>query len=938
MDSKKPLYKSTPFWIVVLLLLYSALGFFAIPYFAKNTSKKLILEKFNSTLTFDKFSFNPFTFATTATTVKLTDNDSTLWFSADKIEVDLNLWSSVLHNVSIEELIITNPYYKVVTENKNNTISVKYPKIIQTKEIQEYEEEFILDVNSIVITKGTIQYNDQSGEKQFDINLKELDFNHQLFTTKDSNSHFDLSVKTENNDETLLSGNFNFAQLTLDAKWQLKNWTTTTIFTFIGNESNQLFGFDNQSGLINAVGNISYQALKDKKSLISINEFNLTNFRNTHNSNQQFNLASTSIRTGTVDLLNQKIILEEVKTDGGLVDIDFDEKNTLVWPDLVSTNQVKKENNSTQKPWSFSIKKLSNTNSSLLINNTSKKDHLKNTINLQTVTINNINSEANQTMTVNADIVLDNTGKLNLQSEIIIEPLTIESLVKAEQIDLSQYSAWIPPHIKLSINKGQLSFQQQINYNNSLKSKGSLVVNNLVLFDNNKAPFLQLEQLNLEQLLLDSATKSIKLNKISLDKAQGLLMLSADKELNLSKLIDNQATNQESKNTGEDWKIEIEQIEFIDAKTTFIDKSIKPEYHTELSRLNGNVKGLSSSNLSKAKVKLSGVLDSYGKITVNGKINPLSDKAYTDLSIDINNLDLQNFNSYSSRYLGFPINRGKADFNLKYKLNQSILKGVNNLTFKQLKFGQKTTSKDAVNLPLKLAFTLLTDSKGIMKINMPVNGNIDDPEFSYGGLVFKAFFKLITGIVASPFKLLGKLIPGGTDLDLSGVQFLAGSAQLQTGEEEKFKAIQQILIQKPKLNLELTAITNTENDSLALRIKKLLQQTNLVTSPDFSDESQITTIKAFYQSQNNAKSWQQLTHESTNDRIAKANVVAEKAWNKLIEKQDITNELIQLSKQRALFVQSQLIEKYSVNQDKIFLKSNKNSQESPPQVKFGIAQ
>ncbi len=938
MDSKKPLYKSIPFWIVILLLLYSALGFFAIPYFAKNSSKEIILVNLNSTLTIDELSFNPFTFSSTAKAVKLTDNDSTLWFSADEIEVNINLWSSVLHNISIEELTITNPYYKVVTENKNNTISVKYPKITQTKEIKANEEKFILDVNSITITQGAIQYNDQSGEKQFDLNLKELNFNQQLFTTKDSDSRFDLSVKTENNDETLLSGNFNFVQLTLDAKWQLKNWTTSTVFTFIGNKDNQFLGFDNRSGLINATGDIAYQALKDKKSEITINELKLTDFQNIHKNNQQFNLAHSSIRAAKIDLIKQQITLEEVKTEGGLINLDFDKNNTLVWPDLLSSNQETKENNSSQKPWTFNLKEFTNSNSSLVINNNSKKPELKNSIDLQTVTINNINSEAYQTMTVNADIVLDKTGKLNLQSTITTEPLTIQSLVKAEQIDLSKYSAWIPPHIKLSINKGLLSFQQEINYSNSFNSKGSLKVKNLVLFDNNKSPFLQLEQLNLEQFLLDSATKSIKLNKILLDKAQGSLMLSEDKQLNLSELIDSQVINQESKNTGDDWKIEIEQIELIDAKTTFIDKSIKPEYHTELSKLNGHVKGLSSSNLSKAKVKLSGVLDSYGKISVNGEINPLSDKAYTDLSIDINNLDLQNFNSYSSRYLGFPINRGKADFNLKYKLNQSVLKGVNNLTFKQLKFGQKTTSKDAVSLPLKLAVTLLTDGKGIMKINMPVSGNIDDPEFSYGGLIFKAFFKLITGIVASPFKLLGKLIPGGADLDLSGVQFQVGTALLEPGEEEKLKAMQQILAKKSELNLELTAIIHKKNDGDALRINKTLQLAGLESVPDFNDNSQLPTIKQLYTKQDFTKNWQQLTEESTSQGEVKNSVLFEKAWNKLLKKQDVTNELIQLSKQRALFVQSQLIEKYSVNQDKIFLKNSENSQEFPPQVKFGIAQ
>jgi len=938
MDSKEPFYKSIPFWIVVLLLLYSALGFFAIPYFAKSKIERFALDKLNSSLYINSLSFNPFTFSSTATALKLTDKDATLWFSADEIDINLNLWNSIFNNISIEKFSIRNPYYKIVTQNQNNKVSIKYPKIKPPKKVQTSPEKFILDVNNISISKGSIHYNDESGKKQFNLNLKELNFNQQLFTTKDNDSHFELSVKTQNNDETYLSGLFNFAQLKLDAKWQLTNWATATIFTFIGNKNKQFFGFDNSSGQVNADGAIFYQSTGNEKSQVTINQFELADFQNRYEDNQSFAIAKTLLIDGKIDLINHTMTLAEVKTDGALLELTFDENNTLIWSELPTSNNNELKDSKTQKQWSFDVQKFSNTKSLLVINKMMDDSSFKNTIKLQTVEVNNISSNTSNPITVNADVVLDETGRLNLQSQILLENLNINSTVDAKQIDLSKFSAWVPANIKLSLNKGYLSFQQDINFNETLISTGDIQVRDLELLDHNKTVFLQLKQLNLEQFLLNSAQKSIKLNNIKLDEAQGMLVLSADKQLNLTELVDKSKSKTTQDNNAGDWKVEIKQIELIDAKTSFVDRSIKPQYHTELSKLNGHIKGLSSSNLAKAKVKLSGVIDSYGKITIDGEINPISDKAYTDLAIVINNLDLQNFNSYSSRYLGFPINRGKADFNLKYKLNQSILKGINNLTFKQLKFGNKTASKQALNLPLKLAVTLLTDGKGVMKINMPVSGNIDDPEFSYGSLVFKAFFKLVTSIVASPFKLLGKLVPGGADLDLSGVQFQAGSSKLKINEQEKLKAMQQILSKKPDLNLELTAITNTQNDSKALGLIKLLQQAKLKAIPDFADESSIVIIEKLYKNQELEKSWGLLRNESTANGIVKTNTLLEKAWKELLSSQNIESELAQLAKQRTLFIQNQLIEKYTIAEDKIFLKQAQKSQELPPQVKFGIAQ
>jgi hypothetical protein len=939
MDSKKPLYKSIPFWIVVLLLLYSALGFFAIPYFAKKHAKDFVINELNSTLTINQLTFNPFNFSSTATGIKLTDNDSTLWFSADKITINLNLWGSLFNNPSIDQLSVNNPFYKVITENINNEFSVKYPKLNPSDAKQTPQEEFILDVTKISVTKGAIEYNDQSGDKHFNLNLKELNFNHQLFTTKDTDSQFDLSFKTHNDDESHLSGLLNFAQLKLNANWELKNWTTATVFNFISDEDNLFYGLNNQSGLISGNGSVAYNhSDNNKQAKITIDQLNLSDFKTTHDTDQHLDINKIYLSKAVIDLTNETINLDKIETEGALVDLTFRKDNSIIWP-VIQKDNKRTSSVESQSSWSFKLKQLHNTNAIIIVKKSFNETILSNTIKLLTMTVDNISSDSSQTIELQADINLDESGKIKINSTIVSEPLVINSTIKAQAIDLSKFKAWIPSDLKLEINNGFLSIQQDLIITDDISSQGSIQVEEIELFDKNKMPFLAIKKLDLEQFKLDSNNKIIKLNNIKLDQAQGMVLISADKQLNLSEIIETSTTtNKEHKEKADDWKIEIDKIELLDAKTSFIDKSIKPQYQTELSKLNGHIKGLSSANLSKAKVQLSGVIDSYGKVTIKGKINPLAEKAYTDLSIDINNLNLQNFNSYSSRYLGFPINRGQADFRLKYKLNQSILKGINNLTFKQLKFGNKTASKEAVNLPLKLAVTLLTDGKGIMKINMPVSGNIDDPDFSYGGLVFKAFFKLITGIVASPFKLLGKLIPGGADLDLSGVQFQAGSALLQTGEEQKLKAMQQILSKKPNLNLELTAITHTNNDSDALRVSKLLQLSGLDSIPNFTDKSQLSIIKKLYEKQNFTKNWQQLTDESSSEGEVKISVLLEKAWNKLLAKQDVTTELIQLARQRALLVQSQLIERYSVKQDKIFLKNSENSQELPPQVKFGVAQ
>jgi hypothetical protein len=254
-----------------------------------------------------------------------------------------------------------------------------------------------------------------------------------------------------------------------------------------------------------------------------------------------------------------------------------------------------------------------------------------------------------------------------------------------------------------------------------------------------------------------------------------------------------------------------------------------------------------------------------------------------------------------------------------------------------LQFGSKTAREDALSLPLKLAVTLLTDGKGIMKINLPVSGNIDDPEFSYGGLVFKAFFKLITGIVASPFKLLGKLVPGGADLDLSGIQFKAGTLELNIDEESKLKAMAAIINKRPSILLELTGIANTIEDGKALRLLSLKNKVGISQELQFDAASTQKKIKAYYIDTFSEQKWLTLVNNATLEQQLNPLLLTENAWAELLETQDITAELDLLAKQRAQSIHGQLIENYSIPQDRIFLKPPEQSQQLFPQVKFGVA-
>jgi len=274
-----------------------------------------------------------------------------------------------------------------------------------------------------------------------------------------------------------------------------------------------------------------------------------------------------------------------------------------------------------------------------------------------------------------------------------------------------------------------------------------------------------------------------------------------------------------SKPTGEPTSpmlpMRIKTIQFIDGSANFADLSIEPSFASGILSLNGSVTGLSSAPGSRAKVKLTGKVDKYAPVDINGEVNLLSAALYTDLALNFRNMELTTFNPYSGKFAGYNITKGKLSTELKYHVEDRKLEAAHHIVLDNLQFGAKTDSKDAAPIPLKLAVAILKDRNGIIDLNLPVTGTLDDPKFRLGPVIWKAVIGLLTKIVTAPFAAIGALFGGGPEL--SYVDFPAGLATLAPPQVQKLDTLAKALIERPQLRLSLpqTVITSEDGDALA---------------------------------------------------------------------------------------------------------------------------
>ncbi len=262
--------------------------------------------------------------------------------------------------------------------------------------------------------------------------------------------------------------------------------------------------------------------------------------------------------------------------------------------------------------------------------------------------------------------------------------------------------------------------------------------------------------------------------------------------------------------------VSIDAIRVSDAKLEFADLSLTPQFGTNIHSLNGFVNGLSTGVAKIAQVEMGGKVDEYGSARIRGALQPFNATDFTDIKLVFTNLDMNRLTPYSGKFAGRYIDSGKLSVDLAYKIKQRQLAGENKFVINKLKLGEKVDSEDAADLPLDLAIAILEDSDGVIDLDLPIEGSLDDPKFSYGGIFWKAFKNILTKIVTAPFSALGSIFGDGAK-DFDGIGFEAGVAEIAPPALEQLAKVSEVLSKRQVLFIGIVPSYDAALDARAMQ-------------------------------------------------------------------------------------------------------------------------
>lgn len=872
------------FWLIVALLAYTLIGFFAVPWVARAQIEERLQAELSLPVELAELRFNPWSLRAEAKGFAIRETDDTRIVSFDRLVVNLQVsslfrWALVLREVTLEQ-----PFGRL-TRQPDGTLNIA-PLVdaVTGGEAAPADPDdggnLRLLIGELNIVDGRIDTRDETLATPFTATFGPIDINvNDLTTLPDRAGRQRVSVETQRGTRLEWSGTLELDPLISAGSVTGSGPYTPLLYQYFQDQLNfELtegtvdLGFDYRLELDPAIGlsvELSNANTTLRGTTMQINEFvgdasrfvtlpvvNMVNGkaawpeRTMHIDALEITDADVVLWRNANGVLNFEGLLatDAPVADPAVVDANVagDVSNNLsqgadadATAASLSATTIVETSGSPPDPvadqsaggptenaetWGLALDALRVDNLTLTFSDrTLPGDNavVARNVNLG---VQDISNRPGQVIPIELSFALDGGGdvKLNGQASVLPEP-ALRARLDVTALSLAVAQPWLAAAVPLEVDAGQLDLALELSSdeNETFAADGSLTVRELGVSDTlHEERLIGWQSMAIDQLAFSAGRRRLTLSQVTFDAPYARVRIEADETTNFESLLaddsDPDVRAAEAAPPGEPLEITVGKVTVADGSVDFTDLALPLPFAAKVAELEGEVTTLSTVSAEPTRIGLEGRVGEYGLTEIDGRVLAGDPTALTDIDVRFRNIEMTSLSPYTAKFAGRAIDAGRIDLDLGYAIEQKRLNGENSIVMRELQLGDKVDSPDATDLPLGLAVALLTGPDGTIDLDLPVSGNVDDPEFSVGSVVMKAFGNLIGKLVTSPFRLLGSLVGVESD-DFGTVEFRAGEAELTPPEQEKLARLAEAMAMRPALGLVIGGVTAPDEDADALK-------------------------------------------------------------------------------------------------------------------------
>ncbi len=269
-----------------------------------------------------------------------------------------------------------------------------------------------------------------------------------------------------------------------------------------------------------------------------------------------------------------------------------------------------------------------------------------------------------------------------------------------------------------------------------------------------------------------------------------------------------------------------------DSALTFADQGVNPPYQARLKFDRLRIAKLDSGRPEQSSpFELNARIGKHAQLNLHGSGRFFAERLSANISGRLDALELPPLSSYTAAALGYDLTSGQLDADIDIHVKEGKLSGKNRLQMHELEVARLDAdelekAQPQTTLPLETGLMMLRDDEGTIELELPIGGDIHDPEFDPTDAINQALAKGMQQ--GARTYLSAALFPFGTlitvaevagkaamEIRLDPVVFGAASTTLDTTAREYLQKVAQILKKRPHLDVKICGVA-VEDDREAL--------------------------------------------------------------------------------------------------------------------------
>ena len=531
-----------------------------------------------------------------------------------------------------------------------------------------------------------------------------------------------------------------------------------------------------------------------------------------------------------LDLVNRRAAIKSVRIDSPRVDVIRRKDGRLNYAELTRESPKTDSAEPGQPPFRFSVAEIALSGGAVRLVDETPEKPFRLGLDKVSLGVTDLGNSPEAKAAVRFACDTGAKGKLAYEGTLALAPVRSSGTIDLSSLQIGPFAPYIENVLEVIISGGALSTKGQL----SVEAPEGAPLRVGYRADASVSGFASLDRATSQDLLrwkslavrgidFELSPLKVSIDQVALSDFFSRLIVNPDGTLNMQSLArkpegaaeaPKPEPAKETAQAGPPSNIRVGKIALRGGSVNFSDFFIKPNYSIALTGVEGGVSEMTPDK--PGDVELRGRIHQTAPLEILGRVNSLSQDLFVDMKASAKDIELSPLTPYAVKYVGYGIQKGKLSVKVSYLIDKRKLSAENNVYLDQFTFGDRVESPSATTLPVLFAVALMKDKDGVIDVDLPVSGSLDDPQFSVGGIVVKALVNLVTKVVTSPFALLGALAGGGGE-ELAYLEFAPGSAALEGEGENKLGSLAKALDARPGLKLEVSGRVDPGPDREALK-------------------------------------------------------------------------------------------------------------------------